>query len=45
MGDRPAFEEAKRGSAELLILALVENEPTCMGMRLPGRLSFDRTAR
>ena len=25
MGDRPAFEEAKRGSAELLILALVED--------------------
>lgn len=25
MGDRPAFEEAKRGSAELLILALVES--------------------
>jgi PadR family transcriptional regulator PadR len=24
--DRPAFEEAKRGSAELLILALVEHE-------------------
>ena len=24
MGERPAFEEAKRGSAELLILALVE---------------------
>jgi PadR family transcriptional regulator, regulatory protein PadR len=24
MGDRPAFEEAKRGSAELLILALVD---------------------
>ena len=26
MGDRPAFDEAKRGSAELLILALVEEE-------------------
>ena len=26
MGDRPAFDEAKRGSAELLILALVEND-------------------
>ena len=25
MGDRPAFDEAKRGSAELLILALVED--------------------
>ena len=24
MGERPAFEEAKRGSAELLILAVVE---------------------
>ena len=23
MGERPAFDEAKRGSAELLILALV----------------------
>ena len=26
MGDRPAFDEAKRGSAELLILALVEDD-------------------
>ena len=26
MGDRPAFDEAKRGSAELLILALVEHD-------------------
>jgi PadR family transcriptional regulator PadR len=26
MSDRPAFDEAKRGSAELLILALVEDE-------------------
>jgi len=26
MGERPAFEEAKRGSAELLILALVEDQ-------------------
>jgi transcriptional regulator len=26
MTDRPAFDEAKRGSAELLILALVEDE-------------------
>jgi len=25
MGERPAFDEAKRGSAELLILALVED--------------------
>ena len=24
MGDRPAFDEAKRGSAELMILALLE---------------------
>ena len=27
MGERPAFEEAKRGSAELLILALLEERP------------------
>jgi PadR family transcriptional regulator PadR len=26
MGGRPAFDEAKRGSAELLILALVEDD-------------------
>ncbi len=26
MNDRPAFDEAKRGSAELLILALVETD-------------------
>ena len=26
MGERPAFDEAKRGSAELLILALVEDD-------------------
>ena len=26
MGERPAFDEAKRGSAELLILAMVEDE-------------------
>jgi transcriptional regulator len=26
MGERPALDEAKRGSAELLILALVEDE-------------------
>jgi transcriptional regulator len=26
MGDRPALDEAKRGSAELLILALVEDD-------------------
>ena len=25
MGERPAFDEAKRGSAELLILAMVED--------------------
>ena len=41
MSERPAFEEAKRGSAELLILALVE-DTDLHGSTLPGRLSCAR---
>lgn len=44
MAERPALDEAKRGSAELLILALVENDDL-HGYEIAARSNCDPTAR